>query len=145
MKLITYFRRVLGPLTFVSDLLTGYMRRRMIWSPWGTVRLHKILSSDSGRDLHDHPWDFTSLILTSGYYEHQPGKPVRFYSPFSLVTHQAEDLHRLEIYKGPVYTLVLTGPVRRNWGFRKSDGTWIGHDEYDGVSMAKRAQPGDES
>jgi hypothetical protein len=32
--------------------------------------LHKFFRSDKDRDLHDHPWNFRSLILTAGYWEH---------------------------------------------------------------------------
>lgn len=139
MKLITFFRKKLGPLTFVSDLLTGYMRRRMIWSPWGTLRLHHILSSDAGRDLHDHPWDFTSILLSRGYTEHLPGgfrSGIKHWPRFSVIKHKAEDLHSLEL-DGPCWTFVITGPVRRDWGFQTSQG-WLSHKVYDGVSMGKR-------
>ena len=136
MKLVTYFRKRLGPLTFVSDLLTDYMRRRMVWTPWGTLRLHHILASDAGRDLHDHPWDFTSLLLTAGYKEHLPGGAVKVWPRFSIVRHQAEDLHSLEL-TGPILTLVVSGPVRRDWGFSTDQG-WLSHKVYDGVSMGKR-------
>ena len=34
-----------------------------------TVKLHRFLRSDPARDLHDHPWDFVSIILWGGYYE----------------------------------------------------------------------------
>lgn len=32
--------------------------------------LHNIRLPDAGRELHDHPWDFTTKILSGGYTEH---------------------------------------------------------------------------
>ena len=37
------------------------------------VTLHKILKSDVD-DLHDHPWNYSTLILKGGYYEWLPVK-----------------------------------------------------------------------
>ena len=42
-------------------------RTRPSWWPdswkWYRFFLHHIVRSDDDRDPHDHPWDFTSLIL----------------------------------------------------------------------------------
>lgn len=37
----------------------------------GGVFLHVIHRSDDDRDGHDHPWDFTSVILSGGYWDEQ--------------------------------------------------------------------------
>lgn len=39
--------------------IKGYMKRVLLKTPWGYLRLHWILRADNGRDLHDHPFDFT--------------------------------------------------------------------------------------
>lgn len=49
--------------------LGDYMHRWILRTPWGTLRLHHILRSDDDRHLHDHPFDFTSFLLTGGYLE----------------------------------------------------------------------------
>jgi hypothetical protein len=53
----------------------SYMRRYIFRTPWFTLRLHHILRSDDDRHLHDHPFDFTSFLLTGGY--HRAHGPVR--------------------------------------------------------------------
>lgn len=132
-----------------SDL-GGYMRRWIARCPFGTLRLHNILTSDEGRDFHDHPWGFTSLILSGGYVEHRPGcgcEPIpndgrkrvanlhhdpggcRYYGPGSVVRRDATDLHRLELVNGPAWTLVLTSPYHRMWGFQTADG-WVDFKSY---------------
>ena len=57
--------------------LPGYMDRYWLMKPskWTlgcSVRIHHILSSDSDRVLHDHPWPFVTMILRGGYFEDRP-------------------------------------------------------------------------
>src|SRR5271170_2244259 len=40
----------------------------------GRLYLHKFYRGDEDLHLHDHPWPFTSLILTRGYWEQTPYK-----------------------------------------------------------------------
>jgi hypothetical protein len=126
-----------------SSHLGDYMRRWIFRTPWGTIRLHNIRKSDEGRDFHDHPFDFTSIILRGGYREHRPGcyceallralrmRPVRgicqTYDAGSVVRRKAEELHRLET--DGAWTLVFTGPYLRSWGFQTSEG-WVDHKDY---------------
>lgn len=124
--------------------LGDYMRRWIARSPWGTLRIHNILRSDEGRDVHDHPFDFTSIILRGGYIEHRLGcdclfrggrtyeidpSTCREYTPGSIVRLKAEEFHRLELHNGPAWTFVIAGPYRRVWGFQTKNG-WIRADEY---------------
>lgn len=54
---------------------TVYMIRYFIWKPKdptntkSRIYLHHFIRSDHDRALHDHPWNFESLILWGGYYE----------------------------------------------------------------------------
>ena len=41
------------------------------------IFLHKFLKSDPD-DLHDHPWDFISIILWGGYWEYYYEPKVQF-------------------------------------------------------------------
>jgi hypothetical protein len=120
------------------------MRRWIFRHPRGTVRVHNILTSDEGRDFHDHPFDFVSVILAGGYVEHRPGcdceitnalraeplAPCRYYGPGSIVRRKATDLHRLELVNGSAWTLVFSSRYHRAWGFQLPDGAWVPHTEY---------------
>jgi len=89
-----------------------------------TAVLHRFMRSDSPEDgLHDHPFDFVSIILSGGYTEHsESGK--KWYGPGSVLFRRAGRLHRIELVGNePVWTLVIFGPRRRSWGF-KVDGVW---------------------
>lgn len=80
----------------------------------GSVYFHLLLRTDPS-PLHDHPWSFTSLILSSGYTEEsQKGK--NFYKPGTILHRPARWRHRLEI-DNPAWTLVFAGPRKREWGF----------------------------
>lgn len=94
-----------------------------------TVRYHHILQSDT-RDMHDHPWDFISIILDGTYTETTPDAE-QSYGPGSVLVRKAEQLHRLTLTDGPVWTLVILGQPRRPWGYQTSDGwiPWAQHNE----------------
>jgi hypothetical protein len=97
-----------------------------------SVRLHRLWTSDPGRDLHDHPWDYTSCILSGGYRETTPDGTAEYQAP-AILHRPAEWLHRLDLLDGaPVWTLVATGPVRRTWGFSTAAGWQAWHD-YEGA------------
>lgn len=96
------------------------------------VYLHRVWRSDDDRALHDHPWFNISIVLRGGYYEHMPLYPVPYLQgydrrerrvwrgPGSIVFRRASALHRLEIQKGAphaTWTLFVTGPRVREWGF----------------------------
>lgn len=119
-----------GPLEFVSDSVgTGTIDRWIIhWRGLGAIRLHRINKSDE-RDYHDHRFDFKSLILWRGYREYTPSG-VHEFRPGSIVRRKAQDLHRLELLSGPCWTVQVSGPQRRDWGFQTKDG-WIPSELYD--------------
>lgn len=134
-----------------------YMKRWILRLPFGfTLRLHLILRSDGDRHLHDHPFDFVSLLLTGGYVEITPcaacdglgdvedsvsgnaercdtcfgtKRQVTKSPRFSINRKRAEDVHALTLER-PVLTLVFAGPKRRDWGFATEQG-WVRNDEYD--------------
>jgi len=113
--------------------LGDYMRRWIFQTPWGTIHLHHILRSDGDRAFHDHPWNFTSNLLSGGYTELRPAgynaTTMRVWPRWSIVRRKATDLHRLILDK-PVWTLVFTSKKLREWGFVE-DGKWTHWREYE--------------
>lgn len=134
---VLYHRLKIGPFEYRSDLIAhDYMRRWVLFHPFGAVRLHHILRSDSRDHFHDHPMDFTSIILRGGYIEYTPDGPPRRFLPGDVVRKKAEDLHYLELIEDTALTLVLAGPMRRNWGFATQDG-WVQASVYDAWKKTK--------
>ncbi|MCB1886271.1 MAG: hypothetical protein KDH20_01580 [Rhodocyclaceae bacterium] len=83
------------------------------------VYLHRFMRSDDDRALHDHPWWNVSILLRGRYLEHTPGSVVerRAGRLSGFAARRAEAAHRIELIDGPVWTLFVTGPRVREWGF----------------------------
>ncbi|HWW46562.1 MAG TPA: hypothetical protein VNZ94_01830 [Xanthobacteraceae bacterium] len=85
------------------------------------VYLHHFLRSDDDRALHDHPWWNASILIVGGYVEHTinaGGVNVRTeYSAGAVKLRGARAAHRIELDRGPCWTIFITGPRLREWGF----------------------------
>lgn len=81
------------------------------------IYLHQFCDSDDDTALHDHPWSFLSLILNGSYREiSQTGTHIR--RAGSIAIRRASGRHRVQLIDAsPVWTLVITGPKARQWGF----------------------------
>jgi hypothetical protein len=82
----------------------------------GSVRVHHWLASDDPRAVHDHPWWFLTLVLHGGYTDHTPGGAEHLPAG-SLRYRPALHQHTVVPDKGGAWTLLITGPKTRNWGF----------------------------
>lgn len=109
-------------------------------NPVFNIYVHLFLRSDDDRALHDHPWLFNcSLILDGVYLEHTPdGAFVRRAGDIKFRWGRAA--HRVELYRAamaigngkpraigapePCWTLFITGPRVRQWGFYCRQG-WV--------------------
>lgn len=105
-----------------------YMRRWWIIprNRFFNIYLHEFLRSDDDRALHDHPWWNLSLLLTNEYVEHTisaGGVNVRtLYNVGDLKFRSAKAAHRVELTRGPTWSLFITGPTIREWGFHCPNG-----------------------
>ena len=100
---------------------------------WFNVYLHNIRRDDDDLALHDHPWWSVSFPLTGGLREVRPQgeRRLRRFRPY---LRRATARHRLVVGSprvepgraGPpparVWTLFLTGPRLRDWGFHCPQG-----------------------
>lgn len=145
---------------FYIDHLGGYMHRWIARLRWLQIRIHHILRSDKDRFLHDHPFDFFSIILWGGYIEHREGcrceeskkylaaldtfgiktfsdllpnwwePPCREYKAPAIIYRKAEDFHRIQLIND-VPTWTLVFASRY---FRKwgflTDKGWIESNKY---------------
>lgn len=122
----------------IEQMGEPYMRRHFLLgqpnSGGGTSRFHEILCSDR-LELHDHPWDFLSVIMSGRYIERTPDGEQEW-GAGSVLARRAEDLHRLTLPDGPVWTLVVTGATRRRWGFDTPAG-WVPWREHLGVPPSR--------
>lgn len=108
-----------------------YMRRHfIIRTRWFGVYLHQFFLDDEG-DLHDHPWNWGSLLLRGYLKEEQPDGSKDPRSPMSFCWRQAERFHKLYLESSPgvPVTLFFQGRRRRLWGFLSRDG-WVEAEKY---------------
>jgi hypothetical protein len=126
---------------FLSGLDVGadgdpYLDRlRIIQTPWFGVYLHHIHRPDKDPDPHDHPWWFTSLVLAGKYQEtvwpdkRDPSwRQLRLRPRWSWASTSRRAAHLISSIDGPLWTLVITGPRRADWGFwEKPPGQRAGH------------------
>lgn len=81
------------------------------------IYLHKICKNDYDRALHDHPW-YNMSILLAGQYREILKHSRRHFASGCFAIRAADHAHRLELIDGePCWTLFITGPKIRSWGF----------------------------
>ena len=85
------------------------------------VYLHKFLGDDDDRALHDHPWISLSWCLAGRMVEYTASQ-TNAIDQGQFKYRKGRYAHRLEIVEGPVWTLFITGPKFREWGFHCPQG-----------------------
>jgi hypothetical protein len=93
-----------------------YVRRWVFECRWFSLRLHHWLASDDQRHFHDHPWDYLTIVLRGGYVDVGPEGQRRLWAP-TFAFYRAEHQHSVVVNPGGAWTLLITGPERRPWGF----------------------------
>jgi hypothetical protein len=93
------------------------------------IYYHEIRSSDLDRDLHDHPYVFSSFILSGGYLEEtKNGVVVRGVGDLNI--HHPWYLHKLIMKdSNGANTIFITGPKIKEWGFMTEKG-WVDNETY---------------
>lgn len=123
----------IGPRATPS-LLRWFLWKRRRW--WCNLYFHEMLRDDDDRALHDHPWWSLSFVLSDYlaevYQEQPPAGPTRYrrFRKGQLVLRRPHSAHRLVVSTNRVaYTLFLTGPYVREWGFHCPQG-WRRWQDY---------------
>ena len=118
------------PDVIIGPLDDPYLRRWHLipHNKWLNVYLHNIVKDDDDRALHDHPWNSLSFLLAGDLREmtdngivHLTRRPK--YRP-------GDYAHRLILSDSkPAWTLFITGPKIREWGFHCLNG-WTHWTKY---------------
>lgn len=93
-----------------------YLKRWVFNAGKWSLRLHHWYSSDDVRAYHDHPWWFLTLVLRGGYTDLSDAGRERM-TPGTVRYRPAEHRHTVLVDSGGCWTLMLTGPMVRKWGF----------------------------
>ena len=118
---------------FTHDLVfeddQPYLERWIIWFGF-TLRLHRFHKGDDERAFHDHPWWFVTIPLQS-YRESTPdAEPTilrRFHPHYRSANHR--HIVQLLMPGKPVWTIIITGPKSKEWGFW-DQGNFIHHSQW---------------
>jgi hypothetical protein len=110
-----------GPIKFGWQEKLGlpecpYVIRWRVETPWFSIRLHRWLGPDDDRHFHDHPWSFVTLVLRGGYTDKNPDGGEHLAAGQVRLRH-AEHRHTVVPDPGGAWTIILTGPKVRTWGF----------------------------
>ncbi|QDH70875.1 hypothetical protein [Marilutibacter alkalisoli] len=138
-------------------LLRWYLIPR---NPLFNIYLHCFLRDDDDRALHDHPWFWCSVLLRGTYVEHtiaaggihsrrkRRAPSIKVSSPWRA--------HRIELERAPAYrmavgsvgpslpawTLFITGPRIRSWGFHCPEQGWVHWRKFTDPNDTGRTGPG---
>lgn len=116
-----------------------FLARLTILTLFGcSLKLHIFIRSDADAELHDHPWGFWTFVLCGGYHEVTPDGVITR-KPWNLSYRPAKWRHRVALRIKDLghgrteeihcATLLLTTPVKRDWGFWR-DGKFIPWREF---------------
>lgn len=99
-------------------------------NPLFNIYIHHFKRSDDDRALHDHPWVNASLLLKGTYCEHQiayGGIAIKrqFVAGDWVLRLTGRATHRIELTHGDCWTLFITGPRYRHWGFHCPQAGWV--------------------
>lgn len=94
------------------------------------IYLHKFLRSDDDRALHDHPWVNLSVLLRGRYLEHTIAaggihRRREYQAGAARFRWTGRLAHRIELHDGACWTLFITGPRYRSWGFHCPESGWV--------------------
>ena len=93
-----------------------YMKRYVINLYFFAFRLHIWYRSDDKRYMHDHGWNFLSVVLRGSYTDVSEKGKDRM--PFGAVRYRkATHAHYVDVPKDGCTTFLITGKPFRNWGF----------------------------
>lgn len=85
-----------------------------------SLRLHHWIGSDDPRYHHDHGWWFITFVLKGGYDDVTPsgeGHKRESLRVPAIRFRPSTHIHTVESHEGGAWTLLLTGPHVREWGY----------------------------
>lgn len=110
-----------------------FTRYAVLKTGWLNVYLHQLSAPNWHPACHDHPWGFVTLLLWRGYKERIGTKEYRRW-PGMILFRPATFAHNVITPYGTSWSLIVTGPKSRDWGFKPCEhgtgGTTVPYQEY---------------
>ena len=97
-----------------------WWQRAFAWLP--CIYVHRFVASDDDVELHNHPWEATSLIVVGGYREERgyPFKRSTFFQvfrPWSINRIYADTFHKVTLLEEDCWSIIKCGAKIGTWGF----------------------------
>lgn len=121
------------------------------------IYLHRFLQSDDARAMHDHPSANWSILLDGAYKEFFHDGTIKIRLPGDWIFRRPTTAHRIELFNrydfdratgnwikdgpSPCWSLFITGPRVRNWGFKCPHG-WVPWQHFTKSSNPGEVGPG---
>lgn len=125
------------------DGLASKALRLLSGGRYESIRLHHINRGDEDRELHSHPFDYSTFILKGFYFEEKlidtayvPGIPESVQTnsrrmEAGAIGHMVSSFHRIAaVADGGVWTLFFMGPNHGKWGFLMPDARYLDRKAY---------------
>jgi hypothetical protein len=96
-----------------------FYRYQLVKTRWFNIYLHQLTAPQRHSNCHDHPWWFVTLILWNGYVEETAGGVLHFRHAGNVLYRPAKFKHNVITPWGTAWSLIITGPKSREWGFLK--------------------------
>ena len=135
---ILRWARARQPDFIIGGSAAPYLKRHWLLprNRFFNVYVHEFLRSDDDRALHDHPWLFNASWLIDGQYLEHTGQGSAFLWRGDWRFRWGPAPHRVELLEHrhgsepmPCWTVFITGPVVRSWGFHCPRG-WVPWQEF---------------
>lgn len=112
-----------------KDGVLHFRRWQLFKCKWFSIYLHGIYESDKDQHLHNHPWDYRSIVLKGSYIE-ETESGLNILSPGKVSKRVGSDYHKINrLLSKSVYTLFIVSPIKRIWGYLVN-GKWMDHETY---------------
>lgn len=106
------------PYLHIGDYMMRYWLVPFSWGLPFSIRIHHIKRPDADPFLHDHPWNWRTIILRGQYLEEDVFGGLWRRDEGMTRGHTAETMHRIHsVSKDGVWTLFIMGRRRNRWGF----------------------------
>jgi hypothetical protein len=120
------------PYRHIGDYMHRYWLVPESWGLPFAIRINHIRKPDADPYLHDHPWNWRTVILNGWYTEELDDGEQKFRWVGDTRAGNAHELHRIiRVADEGVWTLFITGKRFNHWGFMVGDpARKISHQDY---------------
>ncbi len=113
-----------------KDGVLHFRRWRILSLPFLKINLHGIYMHDEDKHLHNHPWNFISIVLKGWYSERLEGDKINVRYPGNIAMRKKDAFHKIDsLQSKSIYTLNFMWGKQEVWGY-KVKGKFVDHETY---------------